>query len=1227
MAKPGRLRRLPVHRYPENTAWNGRRRLRYIVRVARGSSRAQLYGVGGPRDEHIMSTFKQQFSKALLSLVLLGFYSVGGVAPALAAPAVPGVPAEKVVSADELNAKIEEIEAAQDLDEAVKGKLVELYRQALRQLERVRSNESSAKAFEEARKTAPEETAALRKKLEQAEAKPVTPEALKITNRTSLGDLEQRLVKEKANLAAVETKLAEVEKSLGDERTRPDQVRDRLTELKQGQVETEKALKATPPPEEAKSVTEARRLVLELRSRASRAEIHALDQELLSQGARVDLLKAQREVTAQSVTYVRELVKLLEELVNQRRLDEAEKAQEEAAVAERAAAGKHPALRQLAERNAALTRELAALTGDLERVTKRREAVAAKAKEIQQDFQTAQQRLQIAGLSETLGRILLEQRRKLPDLDQYRKDMAARKTKISEIGLSEVRAEEENRELRDLDAAAEILLAEHPDVPVSPEVQATIKQELKEGLRDRKGLLGKATNTYGTQLKALADLDYAEEQLLDIAGRYRDFLDEHLLWLPSASPVSLNTLGKLVSATGWLLSPTNWLDVGDALVSDLFGAPLTVVTGLLVIAVLLWNTRRLCNRIVGLGENVGKLSKDSIGLTFQALGLTLLLAVGWPALLAFLGWRLQVAADAADFARHVGTALLVTAPALLNLLTFHRFCIAGGVAERHFGWSESVVKQLRRNLQLFIFAALPVVFLTALAGVSGEATYRDSLSRLGFAVVMLLLFLFFWRVLNPRSGVLAGHLHRHPKGWLSRLRYVWYGLVLGALLALIVLDVMGYFHTAAQLAQQVVNTLWLVLGLVILHDLVIRWLTLVRRKLALQQLREKRAAERAARTAGDTGESGGQPLPEVVEEEALDLEAVDVQTRKLLDVAIALSAAVGLWLIWADVLPALGILDQVSLWQQTVTVEGVDKLAPVTLADLTLALLIALLTVVASKNLPGVMEIAFLQRLALTAGTRYAITTLAQYLIVAVGVILAFNTIGASWSSIQWLVAALSVGLGFGLQEIVANFISGLILLFERPIRVGDIVTVGDTTGVVSRIQIRATTIRNWDKQELLVPNKEFITGRLLNWTLSDQVNRIVIPVGVAYGSDVQKALQIISDVAKEHPRILVDPAPLITFEGFGDNALNLILRCYLDSLEFRLLTITELHTAINEKFNQAGIVIAFPQRDIHLDTSQPLEVRIREAEDTQGRKARTDKTAPAVDSVAAVTAAAEGKS
>ena len=288
------------------------------------------------------------------------------------------------------------------------------------------------------------------------------------------------------------------------------------------------------------------------------------------------------------------------------------------------------------------------------------------------------------------------------------------------------------------------------------------------------------------------------------------------------------------------------------------------------------------------------------------------------------------------------------------------------------------------------------------------------------------------------------------------------------------------------------------------------------------------------------------------------------------------------------------MLDKVTLWHQTVMVAGEQTIAPVTLANIGIAILIVIVTYVAMKRLPALLEIVLLQRVSMNQGARYTVTTLTTYTIVGIGLLAFFNVIGADWSKLQWLFAALSVGIGFGLQEIVANFISGLIILFERPIRVGDVVSIGDTDGVVTRIQIRATTIRTWDRQELLVPNKEFITGRLLNWSLSDQTTRIKVPVGVAYGSDVQLAMSLMDEAARENKHVLAEPSPSIIFQAFGDNALNLVLRCFVGSQDIRMKTITQLHEAVNDKFNNAGICIAFPQRDVHLDASKPLEVRIR---------------------------------
>lgn len=260
--------------------------------------------------------------------------------------------------------------------------------------------------------------------------------------------------------------------------------------------------------------------------------------------------------------------------------------------------------------------------------------------------------------------------------------------------------------------------------------------------------------------------------------------------------------------------------------------------------------------------------------------------------------------------------------------------------------------------------------------------------------------------------------------------------------------------------------------------------------------------------------------------------------------------------------------------------------------ELMAAVLIGVVTYHAVHNLPGLLELAVLRARSLETGTRYAITTLSKYLLTAVGLALMCGVLRVDWAKFGWIAAALSVGLGFGLQEVVANFVCGIILLFEQPIRVGDIVTIEGTTGTVTRIRMRATTITNWDRHELVVPNKTLITNTLLNWTLSATVNRVNISVGVAYGSDTEQARQVLLDVAADHPLILDDPPPMATFEQFADSSLLLTLRAFLPDLDNRLGTITDLHTEIDRRFAKAGIEISFPQRDLHLrsgwDTAFP---------------------------------------
>ena len=273
----------------------------------------------------------------------------------------------------------------------------------------------------------------------------------------------------------------------------------------------------------------------------------------------------------------------------------------------------------------------------------------------------------------------------------------------------------------------------------------------------------------------------------------------------------------------------------------------------------------------------------------------------------------------------------------------------------------------------------------------------------------------------------------------------------------------------------------------------------------------------------------------------------------------------------------------------------------VTLMAALLGLLALALTFVAARNLPGLLEIGLRSRVNIDAASRYAITSVARYAIVLVGIVTGLGLLGLHWGQLQWMAAALTVGLGFGLQEIFANFVSGLILLFERPFRVGDVITVNNLDGTVTRIRTRATTILDFDNKEIVVPNKTFITGQLVNWTLSDETTRIVVKVGVDYGTDPALVHRLLLQAAQENPRVLESPGPRSWLLEFGANSLDFELRVFVGAMNDRLAVRNEINMRLVELFDEQRIGFAFPQLDLHVRDLPEAMLQAREGRGAGG--------------------------
>ena len=249
-----------------------------------------------------------------------------------------------------------------------------------------------------------------------------------------------------------------------------------------------------------------------------------------------------------------------------------------------------------------------------------------------------------------------------------------------------------------------------------------------------------------------------------------------------------------------------------------------------------------------------------------------------------------------------------------------------------------------------------------------------------------------------------------------------------------------------------------------------------------------------------------------------------------------------------------------------------------------------------SRLLQRVLRAHLFSRMRIDQGMQYTLTRIIHYLVMIIGAVVAFQFIGIDLTGLAVIVGFLSVGIGFGLQNITSNFVAGLILLLERPIKVGDRIMVGNQEGDVVEINMRSTTIRTLNNVAVIVPNSEFVSSKLENWSYGDETVRVDVNVGVSYESDLETVIRSLREVAAEHPEVLKKPAPDVLHTGFGDSAWNMRLRIWLEDSQRHLEVHSEINCAIVRKFQQNGIEIPFPQRDLHVRSPLPLPI-MREAE------------------------------
>lgn len=1018
----------------------------------------------------------------------------------------------------------------------------------------------------------------------EAARNPAPSEVLPAPDTLTTVDLEERRTAKEVQLTAIRQGLITPEAATAAAQNRKRDLQQQILTQKQAletAIQNVRALpteSATLKEAAARVAAEARRIRLATELSLAETSLTEIDTQLTLNLPGLQAIVQQRQIAL----LANRLDALKTELEERRKKESAEQLDKARSLQQQVENIADPEVRKIAE----LRLKYAALNDQITQKkipqrTKQLQTVKELFDELNSQKRTIEIRVHKFGPSGTVGQELLNFQQWLPDVDQITQEMAALETELEDLTANQT----------DYFAAltrAELVAATVEDDEVANNL------EMVEGAIE---VIRSIQENNSQLMLLLGDLNAQQRELLALVEGWNEYVSEQALWLRSHGTLSLEDFTN---------APATARKMVEDLAEGIYGYTadrgvslwMLVLPALVAIVLLLAVQNRARRSLIENGELAMRRTCLSIRPTVRAILLTFGMAAEWPLMMMFLGNVVRFGSGGQGVIFGLGTALVRLSGIVLWLNFLRQLLRPQGLADCHFAWNDDTAIRLRHWLRTVIAVLSIPLFLLLIVRHCAE---QDSgLERILFAGCLLLIAGLLARLLLPASNAFVSNLTRSSR-LLKSTRVIWTVVLVLVPAALGILSAIGFHYTAIQLWSRLAITLVTCSFLLIAHELLLRWLILSNRETRLA-LAKERAQHRSTQQA-ETGTETASTIPPVPQEDN-NLEMFGLQARSLLRNIALLTFAAALWAIWTDVLPALRVLERETAWnisgdarattedaadsdQETEIVPGSSGTV-VTYGNLIMAIFGTVVTVIAVRQLPGLIEILILKRLHAEPGLRYAIKTVTRYTVLVIGVTFACHNVGLRWSQVQWLVAGLSVGLGFGLQEVFANFVCGIIILLERPVRIGDIVTIDGVSGVVSRIQIRATSITDWDRREYIVPNREFVTGKLLNWTLSDTTNRVLVNVGVAYGSDTDRARQIMLEVAEAHENVLKDPPPVATFETFGDSSLNLVLRAYLPNLDNRLQTITELHTQINKRFTEERISIPFPQRDLHVFMNQP---------------------------------------
>ena len=773
---------------------------------------------------------------------------------------------------------------------------------------------------------------------------------------------------------------------------------------------------------------------------------------------------------------------------------------------------------------------------------------------------------QISALQGTLvlSKVINKQKQTLPT-EKINNNLAK---SISNVRVNLFEYSQQRDELYNIDDYVRNL-THNLEEPLTNEENSALNNILKE----RQKLLDEIIKSLNSQLNLSITIENNQRQALAIGDALQRKLQQQSFWVNSNNPIDfawLKAFPALAFAEVGVL--TDYVGI-ENVQPNLLSTVLFTSISLLIALLINWKKSAIKDRLASLASRVNTLTNDSHWLTPEAMFWTVLLAL--PSTLMFF-----TAYNAIGF-------LFFNDPIAIGRwgvrVTLYWWFFAtmlsllrpNGLAFRHFGMPQESNRIFQRIIKQSIWI-VGLLLVSSIPSQIDEIGYLNDAIGQVMSIIALALCLFVVRPLLNRA-IREYQKAKKEEGTtntsISLFRLLRLILVIVPI-SLIILIILGYYYTAVYLITHLLNSYFVILLWVFGRYFAYRFVAISARRLAYRRLQDKRRKLREQVLENGTKE-----------DETIKLSVVNQQIYRVTDLIGWVVLFVSLYVIWSDLISVAYYLDGVILWESN---EG-NQVESVTLLNLMRASLYVVITYVLIKNITGILEVTVFSKIPLSKGTPQTIITMLTYVIVTFGSVSAFSALGISWTKIQWIFTALSVGLGFGVREIFGSFVSGSILLFERPIRVGDKVTVGQYTGIITKIRLRSTTLLNSDHMEVVLPNQAFVTDRFINWTLNNTITRLQIFFKVSYDTDLDLMQRLLLQAVNEAPKVLSEPKVEINMLHFGDNALEHELLVFVGELGDRIETMNFLQYRINQLFRENGIRFALNQLDVHLHSEDNL--------------------------------------